>query len=240
MIKATPNPSRKYGETVCCAGITAEGKWKRLFPIRFRQLQENKFRRWDWVSFDYTRPKSDSRSESCHVYEDRLIVDGSLKPSERVSLLNPLILPSTAEAAARNMSLALIRPVNPRFKFRRKPPAIVDAERSAYHYAARQLSLLDKEQEAFEPVPYAFAFTYEDATAKHTMQCGDWETSATFWKMKRDYGEQQALDHLMKMFNEEYPRKGMAFAMGTLKKRPSQWMLLGVLRLDEPKQGSLF
>lgn len=103
-----PNPSRKHGETVCCAGVTAEGDWKRLYPIRFRHLQ-HKFNRWDWVKFEYGSPKGDVRPESCRVYEDRLEVERPLNKKERVSLLNPLIMPSTEEAAARGMSLTLIR-----------------------------------------------------------------------------------------------------------------------------------
>jgi hypothetical protein len=238
LVKAMPNPSRKYGETVCCAGVTAEGQWKRLFPIRFRHLQENKFKRWDWVKFQHRPPTGDTRPESCHVYEDRMEVDGALDKKERVSLLNPLILPSTDEAAARGMSLTLIRPIKSEFRYRRKPPEVIAAEREGYRLASRQMSLLDKELEAFEPVPYAFAFTYEDAAGKHMMRCGDWETSATFWRLSKSYSEPAALDHLSRTFNDEYPSKGIVFAMGTIKKRPKQWMLLGVIRLDEMRQAS--
>jgi hypothetical protein len=233
-----PNPSRKYGETVCCAGVTAEGQWKRLYPIRFRHLQDNKFKRWDWVKFEYRPPTGDTRPESCHVYEDRMEVDGALDKKERASLLNPLILPSTEEAVARGMSLTLVRPIKSDFKYRRKPAEVIAAEREGYRIASRQMSMLDRELEAFDPVPYAFAFTYEDGAGRHMMRCGDWETSATFWRLCRSYGEQAALDYLSKTFNEEYPRKGMVFALGTIRKRPKQWMLLGVIRLDEMRQAS--
>lgn len=238
LVKAMPNPSRKYGETVCCAGVTADGQWKRLYPIRFRHLQENKFGRWDWVNFEYRSPRDDRRPESCHVFEDRMEVDGKLAEKERLPLLSPLILPSTSEAAERGMSLALIRPSSSEFKYRRKRPEMIAAEHEAYRLAARQISMLDKELEAFQPVPYAFAFTYLDAAGKHTMRCSDWETSATFWKLSKRYGEQNALDHLSKMYNEKYPSSGIAFAMGTVKKRPQQWMLLGVIRLDVERQKS--
>jgi hypothetical protein len=70
------------------------------------------------------------------------------------------------------------------------------------------------------------------------MQCADWETSAAFWNISKGYGEQGALDHLSKTYNEGYPSKGMVFALGTLKKRPKQWILLGVIRLDEAQQAS--
>jgi hypothetical protein len=238
IIKAMPNPSRKHGETVCCAGVTAEGEWKRLYPIRFRHLQD-KFKRWDWVKFEYGPPKGDTRPESCRVYEDRLEVEHPLDKKERASLLNPLVTPSTKEAAASGMSLTLVRPINPKFKFRRKPPGLIAAEREGYRATLRQTSLLDNELEPIEPVPYAFAFSYEDAAGKHTMQCSDWETSAAFWKLRKTYGEQGALVHLSKTYNEEYPRKGVVFAMGTVKARPKQWLLLGVIRLDEMRQASL-
>lgn len=232
-----PNPSRKHGETVCCAGVTADGAWKRLYPIKFRQLRD-KFRRWDWVNFEYGPPKGDNRPESCRVYEDRLEVAQSLDEKERARLLNPLILPSTDEAVARGMSLTLIRPINPKFKYRRKPLDLIVAEREGYRATLHQTSLLDKDLEPIEPVPYAFAFHYEDLAGKHTMQCSDWETSAAFWRLRKSYGDQGALDHLSKTFNEEYPRKGMVFAMGTVNARPKQWLLLGVIRLDETLQKS--
>ncbi len=40
-------------------------------------------------------------------------------------------------------------------------------------------------------------------------------------------------------FNDEYPRKGMAFAVGNVAARPQTWMLLGIIRLDEIAQGEL-
>jgi len=238
LVKAMPNPSKKHGETVCCAGVTAEGKWKRLCPIRFRQLQDDKFRRWDWVRFEYRTPSGDTRIESCHVWEDRLSVEGQLPRKERVSVLDPLVLPSTEEAARRGMSLTLIRPANPEFRYRRKSASDLDEEREGYRFAARQMSMLDEELDVLEPIPYEFEFAYEDEAGKHKMQCGDWETSAAFWNISRDYGEKGALDHLLTTYNEDYRSKGMVFAMGTLRKRPKQWILLGVIRLDESQQAS--
>jgi hypothetical protein len=232
LVKAMPNPSQKYGETVCCAGVTAEGRWKRLYPVRFRLL-ESKFNRWDWVSFKYRKPTGDDRAESCHVFEDKLKVIGKLKDyDERALLLNPLISPSTADAAARGLSLTLLRPSGAHFFFRKKRKKI-EAERQGYKRAARQTSLLDEELDALEPTPYTFAFSFEDAAGKHVNRCSDWETSATFWKWKKSQGEAAALKHLSEVYNEKYPSKGMVFAMGTIKARPKQWLLLGIIRLNE-------
>jgi hypothetical protein len=49
VVKAVPQPSQRYGETVCCAGLTRQGEWRRLYPIRFRHLKDKAFSRWQWV-----------------------------------------------------------------------------------------------------------------------------------------------------------------------------------------------
>lgn len=228
-----PNPSQRYGETVCCAGVTAEGKWKRLYPIRFRQM-EAKFHRWDWINFKYRIPSGDPRAESCHVFEDKVRVDGKLTNKiERARLLNPLVSLSTDDAALHGLSLTLVRPSQARFHYKKKSHAVIDAERAGYERVLKQTSFLDEALVALEPSPYAFAFSFQDAAGKHDYRCGDWETSATFWKWKRSRGEEAALRDLSETYNENYPSKGMVFAMGTVKARPKQWLLLGIIRLNE-------
>ena len=45
LVKALPQRGKSYGETVWCArGVTADGHWKQLFPVRFRHLQGNSFK----------------------------------------------------------------------------------------------------------------------------------------------------------------------------------------------------
>ena len=39
-VKTYPTLSRKYGETVCTAGVRADGSWVRLYPVPFRRLDE--------------------------------------------------------------------------------------------------------------------------------------------------------------------------------------------------------
>jgi hypothetical protein len=48
------------------------------------------------------------------------------------------------------------------------------------------------------------------------------------------------LDRMAFVFNDDYPAKGMVFALGNQAKRPQTWQLLGVIRLDEMTQGDLF
>ena len=38
LVKTLPHVGQKHGETVCCAGLTAEGQWRRQYPIPYRRL----------------------------------------------------------------------------------------------------------------------------------------------------------------------------------------------------------
>jgi hypothetical protein len=240
LVKALPQPSKQYGETVCCAGVTQEGKWKRLFPIRFRHLQgDQSFSRWDWVSFKYRTPTRDKREESCHVFEDSINVDGEFPKRERSRFLNRMVIGSASEAMTTGQSLALIRPINTKFICKAKSASEIEEEKEAYRVSAQQDSFFDQKLADLEPSPYEFRFTFEDESGKHNYQNGDWETHAMFFLERHRTNEQQALKWLDETFNERYPREGMAFALGNMARRAQTWQLLGVIRLDKADQGEL-
>jgi len=61
-----------------------------------------------------------------------------------------------------------------------------------------------------------------------------------YQQRRRTESEESALDWMNTKFNEEYPRKGMLFCVGNMAKRHHTWQLLGVLRVDDTGQTSLF
>lgn len=63
--KTYPQPSRKYDELVCTAGITQDGNWIRLYPVPFRKLMEDKqYSKFHWIECDIERREGDFRPES--------------------------------------------------------------------------------------------------------------------------------------------------------------------------------
>ena len=74
LVKAFPQPSKAHEETVCCAGVTEDGReLLRLFPIRFRRLpREHQFDRFDLVQMTATKA-SDPRPESFRVDEGSIV-----------------------------------------------------------------------------------------------------------------------------------------------------------------------
>jgi hypothetical protein len=237
LIKALPQPSKSHGETVCCAGVTADGHWKRLFPVRFRRLKEDtSFARWNWIKFSFEKPPKDSRPESCRLFEDTIQIDGKLSEIDRPKLLEPMIMGSAVEAASSGKSLALIRPKNTCFYFKKKSVSQVADEQQKYAAVARQVSFLDEELAAYQPNPFEFRFKFSDSAGQHDYACGDWEVNTTFWKWRKLYGEHSTLQRMDQLFNQKYPSQGMVFGIGNMASRPQTWQLLAVIRLNETMQ----
>jgi hypothetical protein len=238
LVKAVPHPSKRYGETVCCAGVTLDREWRRLYPVRFRHIRD-KFTRWEWVKYRWRLPKSDNRRESRHVYEDTLVTESTMPESERSEFLEPLVHGSVRHAASLKASLALVRPHESRFRYKRKSENDIEEERRKFEQAAKQKSFFDKELAQIDPSPYEFRLRFRDESGWHDHRCEDWETTAAFWNLRRSHGEEIALKHLDEMYNEHYPGRGMALALGNVARRPQTWLLLGVIRLDVPVQSRL-
>lgn len=240
LVKAWPQPSQKYGETVCCAGVTPEGEWRRLFPVRFRHLEgDRQFKRWDILEYRAHRPRADRRIESRAVEENSVRVVGSIPARSRADFFSDLIRPSIASVAAEGGSLALIRPLDFEFRWKRKSEDEIAADRTRRELALIQGSLLDQDLAKMEPCPYDLRMRFVDGTGSHDMQCGDWETAATFFNWKQSYGEEGALSRLKEKYEGEYRNNGVSFAFGTMAKRPKTWLLLGIIRLDESRQAKL-
>jgi hypothetical protein len=52
--------------------------------------------------------------------------------------------------------------------------------------------------------------------------------------------EQDALNWMKQKFGVDYPRNGMALAMGTHRYRLDQWLINGVIRVKPSNQAQLF
>jgi len=75
---------------------------------------------------------------------------------------------------------------------------------------------------------------------EHAPQCGDWETTGTFFNLRRrGMSDATIIEHLRTEFTEVRRGRRIILAMGTVKARPRQWLLLGVLRVQDNDPGQL-
>ena len=105
LVKATPQPSTKYGDTVCVAGaLLGPGpvRWIRLYPIPFRYLESAaKFRKYQTVTVELRPTSGDYRPESAKVNLEQ-IVGGPVTDGwkHRAPIVEQLAGPSMCELLA--------------------------------------------------------------------------------------------------------------------------------------------
>jgi hypothetical protein len=247
LVKAQPHRSSKYHETVCCAGIGSDGKWRRQYPVPFRVLEAGqKFERWRWIKYRFSTSRADTRRESQKVVPESIVPGGKLKPTEAVHFLNPLIRASLSEANSLGESLAMVRPSKFDLSWKRKSDGKLAIEAMKHAELANQLSWLDKTARPLEPCPFEFRVRWHDQDGKYGHHiCDDWETAQAFRNFRNLYGETEGLAKLKTKY-EDYFERGLAFAFSTHSRRNvtfntrNQWLLVGMIRLNRSSQPDLF
>lgn len=242
LIKAAPQIGQRRGETVCCAGVSVDGHWLRLYPVSFRNLDDGqKFGRWDRIRFKWRAPTDDTRIESRRVDQDSICIVGTLKPTERERFLASLITTSLDQERQRGRSLALLKANNLRFKIEKREQDEILAEQARFDALRNQSDLFNiKPIIPYSPCPYRFKYKYQTDDGDREGTCQDWELEATFFNWSKQYGEPKALEMIEKTFGVDYPRKGMLLAMGTHSQYPDTWLINGVIRMDDIVQRTLF
>lgn len=121
-VKTYPTLSRKYGETVCTAGIREDGTWVRMYPVPFRRLDEQQqYSKYDWLDCHLVRNTSDPRPETFRPSNpDQLVTVDHVGTERNWSQRRRLLLKTAkvydrhdnliAEAKANVTSLAVFKP----------------------------------------------------------------------------------------------------------------------------------
>ncbi|MBX3111525.1 MAG: hypothetical protein KF857_05905 [Fimbriimonadaceae bacterium] len=264
-VKTYPTLSRKYGETVCTAGIREDGSWVRMYPVPFRRLEEEEqYKKYDWVECDLVRNTSDPRPETFRPTDAAQLVRAGrigtdhlwrerrqllLKTAKVYDRMDDLI----AEAKSNMTSLAVF-----------KPSRVLDFtwEQEEREWDAKKLEemrVLYSQHHLFEDnewrktfnvipkLPYSFSYKFEDSIGRQSeMQVLDWEAGALYWNCLRstDGDEPAALAKVRQKYYEEFLTKDLHFYLGTTQQfhfvAPNPWVIIGVLPIPHEAQGSLF
>ncbi len=264
-VKTYPTLSRKYGETVCTAGVRPDGSWVRMYPVPFRRLdQEEQYKKFDWLECRLIRNTTDPRPETfrpADVAELRRVdhVGTADEWRERRTLLLQTAKVYTrldeliAGAKANTVSLAVFKPSRI-LEFvweeeeREWDPDRVRQMRERYS----QLQLFEDNdwRETFKVIaklPYSFSYKFEDAAGRVSeLQVLDWEAGALYWNCLRscDGDEQRALGKVRQKYLEEFLQKDLHFFLGTTQQfhfiAPNPWVIVGVFPIPHELQQRLF
>lgn len=254
LVKAYPQPSQKYEETVCVAAVTEDGgQMLRLYPIRYRHLpKERQFKRFDLVELDMELSRDDHRPESRHVDEDSIRLAGlgkELSDAAKVQLWKPFIAPSLkalhVENKATGRSFGIVRPDPGSLKFFIESEGQAgDTDRALNQAAFQQVSLFEAPLAKLPPTEHAFGYRFTSDGHPHRHYIHDWEVQAAYLAYRRRYGD-KALEMMLQEYGENIPRHNPHFIMGTMKAHPQTFIIIGILRspidpAELDKQGGLF
>ena len=236
-----PCPSEKYVETVCTAGITEEGDWIRIYPLKLRLLQ-NSLSKFNWYDFDIEKrpPNKDFRKESFHILGDPDCnsIDW-IKPTrkgwqERKSIcvdkvgcysnINHLIDDSNIKKKD-FISLATF-----------KPTRVIDF----YWEKKKDLDQLDRKKEEIlkkfhdqsdlfaegdipeywkmaKSIPYNFKYRFEDDEGNiANLSVEDWEVCMLYLNcIKTGDDEETALQKVKHRYYDDFIKTDLYFFMGT-------------------------
>ena len=193
LVKAAPQPSITYGETVCVAGLrgpAARPSWIRLYPVPFRYLDgDRQFHKYQLIEVTTRDAGSDKRPESRKITADSITITGTLRTwSQRSPWIERIETPTMCrlqEAVKRDLnatSLAAVRPAQAeRLTFEHNPGWSPEQLRRFVAYRS-QGTLFDQiPKPLLEPPRFRVRLRYrcEDRScAGHAQTIIDWELTA--------------------------------------------------------------
>jgi len=242
VVKTYPNPSRTYGETVCCAGVDlARGEWVRLYPVTFRRLDDARFAKYQEIECLTAAPRNDSRPESRHVNNDsiRLIgppmAAGRKGWARRMAMLPVPIrsLEAVQDAqSAHGTSIGMLRPRRiERLVIEKAKPwgpkelaAISQQRLDLSSPTSRELRDLDQ-----IPWDFSYRFTCDDPRCTgHELRILDWEIGASYRKWSRtDPGRWEEM--IREKYERELPARDLHLVVGNLAKRRHTFLIIGLV-----------
>lgn len=240
-VKAYPNPSTKYVETVCCAGVDLESyNWIRLFPIPFRDLESNKrFKKYSIVEIECYKAPDDKRTESYKINADSIKIINQLDTKNKwakrkdivskavsISLCDVLIDPDNIKT-----SLTLIKPFAIDFTWT-KAKTVNQSKRDKCY---SQFDFFNKQKETIEQIPYNFYYHFKckdkPSCPGHKLLIIDWELGQSYRKWRDNYASEKILlekikerwlNRMCSMKNDTF------FYIGNQRRFKTTFMVLGV------------
>ena len=242
-VKAAPNPSSTYGETVCVAGIStdlAEPGWVRLYPINFRDLSsDGQFQKYDLIEVDANPATPDPRTESWKPIMTTMTRKAHLPPwAKRRALVDPYVETSMCAINAGSLlpgsrSLAAIQVADVSDFVVTPHPGWSHAEQEKIDSYVNQLDLFgSNDRTALEAPRFRGKYHWrcaDRACKGHEQGLLDWE----FVALQRNlYGrsDDETKASLRQRFLDEICGSGkdLAFYVGNQAKRHNVFSVLGV------------
>ena len=249
LVKAAPVLTSHLQESMCVAAmhLGPEPKWIRLHPVPFRDLgDDSKFRKYQEVTVQAIRPRSDRRPESWTPVEGSIQLGETLGTEhgwsarrQRIARLGEqtmcdLIERNRAGSGPATPSLAVVRAAErPQLLIDQRDREQLDNWRKRAKDIAARRSLFDDpttKKPEFEVIPWRFRYSYHCLAPKcngHKQTIVDWE-AVTLWRKVRYRQDWQ--DLMRQKFVDELwaPDRDTVLFAGNMEQHPRSFLILGV------------
>lgn len=241
LVKAYPEQSKKYGTSVCTAGLTNQDKdWIRIYPIRLITYGINKFlKKWIRIRAE-VKPSNERlrrlesykiKENSIEIINDELISTqprGNWKKRHRI--MNRHISDSIKVLDQRKefnkISLGLIKPKDFEFYFRTPVDQIEIKQNKSI-----QKTLDGEDAFMLDQIPNAFAYKFHCGAKDcngHDMICEDWEIRESFRSWRKRYTHQELANKMLDRYNKwMHKKRELYFILGTTN-RFNTWVIIGL------------
>jgi len=234
-----PHPSEGYQELVCTAGVTADLRWIRLYPVDYRyRSPHQRFSKYQWIEVDLAGGghRNDNRPESRRPDLDSIaVLGGPLSTDDawraRREVIDCLPRHTLDELKglyeSERISLGVVRPARVLDLIVKKADT---RWKPKWEQLFRQGRLFGDPQKPLAKIPYTFHYIFECSGKRHTAMNEDWEVGVLFLKERQRLGsDEAAAKSVRRRFLEVVCGRGRdtRFFMGT--RWPyNTWMVLGV------------
>jgi hypothetical protein len=254
-VKAYPEYSKKYTETVCTAGILSDSKELiRIYPLPYRYLgKEYQFSKYQWIKALLSKSDSDSRPESYKIDPESIklgtkVGSGSDGWQEREKwVLSPNNLFDSLEELKKareesGKSLGIIMPQEIRdFKITKKTESTIEEAELKKQGIMKQLDML-REKKDLQQVPLRFVlhfFCENHSCPGHSLSILDWEILELYRKVQGDHDWRDKMRH--KVFNEICgEERDTHLILGNIASHPHVFCILGFFWPPFRRQLKLF
>ncbi len=241
-VKTYPEHSRKHHTVVCTSGITEDGEWIRLYPIKIDTYTGyRKVKKYDWIEVECKKATDEylKRKESYKVRDGSIrVLDTSLSSTskktpwaERSEILLPHVAPSLEylkeQFRVDRSSLGLIKPKEI-IDFMLREPLSLPKKSNKYQASLTQdnyIPIIDDTPKFFS---YKFRCEGCSENKSHNIICEDWE----LFELYRNLGQNCSnIEDLWRGIYEKYfnwmLQRDLYFFMGMYSLQPT-WLIIGL------------
>lgn len=269
VVKAAPERSAKYGETVCTAAVLDDGRLIRLYPVKIDEYWKKDIKKYTRVKVDVIpsderagRPESHKLQAGLDPLPSPLV--GSPTPwPERMALVAKAVRPNGMRGLRdlqkqHGTSLGIVK-VRQLIDFR-ITASLDDVIEQADYRQSKQQTLTGEaimEGSRVDKIKHVFRYKWrctgsccdDDAEGQgfHYTTCEDWELFQAFREWRKTYGDRVVWALKNRFFDCMAQSTDLHFAMGTPSdpKMQDSWMIVGLIypnipgREPDPRKPSL-